>query len=488
MSKRKLLSVIVAGLFASAPAFAQMQSGDTQVSGSVSVGGLGSDINTNDKGGRAEEYRDLSGSAIEVIDLRARNRANNGWADLFMENLGRDDMYISLRGGQYDLWKGRFYTDWLRHRFVDNALTPYSGLGTHRAAHDVPAARHRQLEPLRRQLQAQGHRRLLRVAGTVAVVLPRRRQQREDRGHEASRRGERHEPGQRLRRPRRTGRLENRHRRRRGRLQHEDDALRARVDDEQVPQLRRDADVDEPVLRERDRHDVARAGEQDAAHRRQRDVPPAADELDVRGTLYLAGGEERRESRDDRAQRYRRRPAGVLADAADRGHVPRQGGEPDVHRGARLGADDEPRHPPLLQLQPAQERVERARVLRQRQRPARLHLGLCRRSTAAAVRAKASTSASRATTSASTRTGRSHAVTASASAGTTSTATSRAAPTTTTAARTSSSPSTRTRSSTTSSDGSSTRTCSAVPISCAATRVWTRTIRRSSSASSAGST
>ncbi len=130
MSKRKLLFVVVAGLFASAPAFAQMQSGDTQVFGSVSVGGLGSDIDGNDKGGRAEEYRDLSGGAIEVIDLRARNRANNGWAELFMENLGRDDMYISLRGGQYDLWKGRFYTDWLRHRFVDNALTPYSGLGT----------------------------------------------------------------------------------------------------------------------------------------------------------------------------------------------------------------------------------------------------------------------------------------------------------------------------------------------------------------------
>jgi hypothetical protein len=128
MSKR-LLSVLIAGLFASAPALAQLQSGDTLFHGSVSVGGLGTDIDSKDPGARAEEYRDLSDSVIEVIDVRARNRSNKAWADLFMENLGRDDMYISLRGGQYDLWKGRVYTDWLRHRFVDNARSPFDGLG-----------------------------------------------------------------------------------------------------------------------------------------------------------------------------------------------------------------------------------------------------------------------------------------------------------------------------------------------------------------------
>src|SRR5512143_3934778 len=98
MSKQRLLSVVIAGLFASTPALAQVVSGDTLYTGSVSVGGLGSDINGQDKGARAEEYRDLSNSVIENIDLKARS--GKTWADLFMENLGRDDMYISLRGGQ----------------------------------------------------------------------------------------------------------------------------------------------------------------------------------------------------------------------------------------------------------------------------------------------------------------------------------------------------------------------------------------------------
>lgn len=129
MSKR-LLSVLIAGLFASAPALAQMQYGDTLFSGSVSVGGLGRDYQDTKDKARVEEYRDLSSGVLGVIDVHARNQPSKTWADVFMENLGRDDMYISVRGGQYDLWKGRIYTDWLRHKFVDDALTPFSGAGS----------------------------------------------------------------------------------------------------------------------------------------------------------------------------------------------------------------------------------------------------------------------------------------------------------------------------------------------------------------------
>ncbi len=127
MSKRTLLSVVIAGLFASAPALAQVQSGDMTFSGSVGVGGLGTDFKDDKDHGRAEEYRDLSNGVTEVIDVHGRSA--KAWFDLFVENLGRDDTYASLRGGQYDVWKGRIYTDWLRHRFVDDAITPYSGVG-----------------------------------------------------------------------------------------------------------------------------------------------------------------------------------------------------------------------------------------------------------------------------------------------------------------------------------------------------------------------
>src|SRR6266511_3239488 len=139
MSK-KLLSVLIAGLFASAPALAQVQSGDTLFSGSVSVGGLGADIKDTKDKSRVEEYRDLSNSVIEVIDVHARNAATKTWVDLFIENLGRDDTYASVRGGQYDLWKARVYTDWFRHRFVDNALTPFDGAGSNALRTTFPRA------------------------------------------------------------------------------------------------------------------------------------------------------------------------------------------------------------------------------------------------------------------------------------------------------------------------------------------------------------
>jgi hypothetical protein len=136
MSKR-LLSVLIAGLFASAPALAQMQTGDVLWHGSIGVGGIGSDIDAKDNA-RVEEYRDLSGGVTEVIDVRARS--GRTWADIFIENIGRDDFYGSVRGGQYDLWKGRIYSDWLRHRFVDNARSPFDGLGTNALRTTFPRA------------------------------------------------------------------------------------------------------------------------------------------------------------------------------------------------------------------------------------------------------------------------------------------------------------------------------------------------------------
>ena len=56
--------------------------------------------------------------------------------DIFGENLGRDDQYLNAKGGMYDVFKYRLYSDALRHNFMFNGITPYSGAGssTQRAA------------------------------------------------------------------------------------------------------------------------------------------------------------------------------------------------------------------------------------------------------------------------------------------------------------------------------------------------------------------
>jgi MtrB/PioB family decaheme-associated outer membrane protein len=124
---KKLISILISGLFVSAPAFAQ--SGDSAVQGSVSVGGIGVSKSDTKDAFKLQEYRDLGGGALGGFDVRARP-GNNGWVDAYGENIGREDMYIGIRGGMYDMFKARVYTDWLKHNFEFGALTPFAGAGT----------------------------------------------------------------------------------------------------------------------------------------------------------------------------------------------------------------------------------------------------------------------------------------------------------------------------------------------------------------------
>ena len=131
MSK-KLICILIANLFAAAaPAFAQSQ--DLQVTGSVSVGGIATDDDDARDPAKLTEYRDLDDGVLFGFDVRGRG--SRYWFDLFGENIGRDDQYINLRGGTYDVFKYRLYSDALRHNFLFNGRTPYSGAGSnaHRA-------------------------------------------------------------------------------------------------------------------------------------------------------------------------------------------------------------------------------------------------------------------------------------------------------------------------------------------------------------------
>jgi MtrB/PioB family decaheme-associated outer membrane protein len=120
MNKR-LISILIANLFVAAPAFAQ--SDDFKVEGSVSLGAMNTDVSVPRDRAKLFEYRDLSNGLIGNIELRGRS--SQYWIDAFGENFGRDDQYITLRGGMYDQFKYRLYTDALKHNFLFNGITPY---------------------------------------------------------------------------------------------------------------------------------------------------------------------------------------------------------------------------------------------------------------------------------------------------------------------------------------------------------------------------
>jgi MtrB/PioB family decaheme-associated outer membrane protein len=123
---RKPICLLLASLFAPA-ALAQEAGEGMRIFGSVGIGGLHNDQDSADAA-KLYEYRDLSSGVLTIFDVKGRGTRH--WFDLFGENLGRDDQYVSLRGGMYDTFKYRVYTDALRHNFMFNGITPYEGAGT----------------------------------------------------------------------------------------------------------------------------------------------------------------------------------------------------------------------------------------------------------------------------------------------------------------------------------------------------------------------
>ena len=122
---KKLTSILIANLFAAAPAFAD---DDFRLQGSVGLGGIGVDDKNAVDASKMNEYRDLSDGVLTSFDVKGRGERY--WFDAFGENLGRDDLYLNFRGGMYDIFKYRLYSDALRHNFLFNGITPYSGAGS----------------------------------------------------------------------------------------------------------------------------------------------------------------------------------------------------------------------------------------------------------------------------------------------------------------------------------------------------------------------
>ena len=125
--KPKSLCLLVASLFAAPIAIAE-DADPFRLSGTVGIGGTTTDNGDAPDAAKLNEYRDLSNGLLTNIDVKGRS--SRYWLDLFGENLGRDDQYIAARGGAYDAFKYRLYSDSLRHNLMFNGITPYAGAGS----------------------------------------------------------------------------------------------------------------------------------------------------------------------------------------------------------------------------------------------------------------------------------------------------------------------------------------------------------------------
>lgn len=126
--KPKLIAILVANVFIASP-LALAEDGGLTWSGAASLGLR----HTNDKAtdpSKLNEYRDLDSGVLSVFDIRGRS--DSYYLNFFGENLGRDDQYLDLRGGQYGRFKYQLYSNDLRHNFGSGpgARSPYSGIGS----------------------------------------------------------------------------------------------------------------------------------------------------------------------------------------------------------------------------------------------------------------------------------------------------------------------------------------------------------------------
>jgi hypothetical protein len=127
--KIRFLSILVASMFAVSGAILA-QDKEIKVSGSASVDGIGTSQDSADPA-KVNEYRDLSDGAGGGFDLRIRGK--RFYLNAYGENLGRDDIAISLKGGLYDQFRFSAYGDWLTHNFgfgPNGARTPYANPGS----------------------------------------------------------------------------------------------------------------------------------------------------------------------------------------------------------------------------------------------------------------------------------------------------------------------------------------------------------------------
>jgi OOP family OmpA-OmpF porin len=124
--RKKLICSLITGLFA-APVFAQSDADPMRVEGTGTLGGIWNNTSARDRA-QLDLYQDLGNGALSNVGVQGRN--SKTWFQGYGENFGRDDQYMFLRGGMYDVFKAGAYLNDIPHIFSTNASTPYSGVGS----------------------------------------------------------------------------------------------------------------------------------------------------------------------------------------------------------------------------------------------------------------------------------------------------------------------------------------------------------------------
>jgi hypothetical protein len=76
---------------------------------------------------RLDQYQDLGNGVLSNVGVQGRNSTT--WFQGYGENFGRDDQFMFLRGGMYDVFKYGAYLNDIPHTYVSNAYSPYGGIG-----------------------------------------------------------------------------------------------------------------------------------------------------------------------------------------------------------------------------------------------------------------------------------------------------------------------------------------------------------------------
>jgi MtrB/PioB family decaheme-associated outer membrane protein len=120
-----LIPLVIANLV-----FASAAAGDDGLlhwTGYIDAGAMGVDQTTTNAA-KFDEYRDLHPGVIDSLD--ANGESDHGYLDIYGENIGRDDQFLQLKGGQYGNYKFSIYADDIIHNLSFGAITPYSGAGS----------------------------------------------------------------------------------------------------------------------------------------------------------------------------------------------------------------------------------------------------------------------------------------------------------------------------------------------------------------------
>lgn len=127
--KTKSIAVLIPMMFGAAGALAADGDEPFRFEGAVGLGAISTNTSSGTRdAAKLNEYRDLGSGVLGNFDIKGYG--DNRYLNLYGENLGRDDQYLNVKGGEYTIYKYQLYENRLVHNWTFGARTPYTGVGS----------------------------------------------------------------------------------------------------------------------------------------------------------------------------------------------------------------------------------------------------------------------------------------------------------------------------------------------------------------------